>query len=89
MSRDVDPLTSKEELTWRLALADKSSPTLDVEQSTGIAYATAEWADRCRRLFATLDRERADVVRLALVHRFGQNNVDAWSKEGIAEKGTT
>lgn len=52
----LKPLTAQEEDLYRTGL--DSAPALDGSQQSLLEYTTAEWADRCRRIFATLDRER-------------------------------
>lgn len=54
------PLTADEEALYREGLL--SAPTvagLAPETTTLTKITVAEWADRCRRILATLDQERA------------------------------
>lgn len=63
----VDPLSPEEEALYREGLRDAPSMADADPGSSALASLTvAEWADRCRRLVATLDLDRERAMRADL-----------------------
>lgn len=90
-------LTAKEEALYREglltapSLSDMPDPHIPYPGRSLLQITTAEWADRCRRLFATLDATRS-LLREAIetVHQTGSirdhsdpNDTTGWNVHGI------